>query len=115
MWDLAAEKRPDIRAERGGRPVFIEANAKQPRVLADTPDRLWYLVRDVVEEKRQKFADPRFHPGVIVADISPAKIEANETGLDGGQVAYPKYHVLLVRKEYRYHALLDLSRFVYLV
>src|SRR5665213_117153 len=35
------EKRPDLRAEKGGRHIFIEANAKQPAVAADTPDRLW--------------------------------------------------------------------------
>ncbi len=35
--------------------------------------------------------------------------------LECGAVAYPKYHLLLVGKEHRADALLDLSRFGYLI
>ncbi len=73
-------RRPDLRAERGGAHIFIEANAKQPTIPVETTDRLWYTIRDLIEDKKQKFADPAFQPGMIVADISPTKFDANETG-----------------------------------
>jgi hypothetical protein len=38
------------------------------------------MIRDIIEEKKQKFADPDFRPGMIVADISVADFELNETG-----------------------------------
>ena len=66
--------------QRGGAHIFIEANAKQPTIPVETTDRLWYTIRDIIEEKKQKFADPAFQPGMIVADISPTNFDANETG-----------------------------------
>ncbi len=73
-------KTPDLRTEKNGQRVFLEANAKQPTVEVDTPERLWRMIESLVCEKKQKFSDPAYHPGMIVADISPARYQLNESG-----------------------------------
>jgi hypothetical protein len=74
------KKTPDLRASKNGKTVWIEANAKQPKRLIDTPAKLWQLIRDIINEKKQKFADPTYWPGLITADISPAQHLVNENG-----------------------------------
>jgi hypothetical protein len=64
-------KTPDLRATKNGKTIWIEANAKQPVREVNTPERLWQTIRDIVEEKKQKFSDQTYWPGLIVADISP--------------------------------------------
>lgn len=64
-------KTPDLKAVRNGKTIWIEANAKQPTREIDSQEKLWQLIRDVIAEKKQKFNDPRYAPGMIVADISP--------------------------------------------
>lgn len=74
------KKTPDLRATREGRSIWIEATAKQPKRTIDTTEKLWQLLRDIIDEKKQKFEDPAFEPGMIVADISTAHHLVNETG-----------------------------------
>ncbi len=73
-------KTPDLQAEKNGHRVFLEANAKQPTIEVDTPERLWRLIESLVGEKKQKFCEAAFQPGMIVADISPARYQLNESG-----------------------------------
>lgn len=75
------KRTPDLRATRGGKSIWIEANAKQPKRTIDTTEKLWQLLRDIIEEKKQKFEDPAFAPGMIVADISTAHHLVNEAGI----------------------------------
>jgi hypothetical protein len=77
----AGEKTPDLMAARGGKTVWIEANAKQPTREIDTTERIWQLIRDIIAEKKLKFTDQKYSPGMIVADISPAMHLVNDTGL----------------------------------
>jgi hypothetical protein len=74
-------KTPDFSATKNGKTLYVEANAKQPKVPVDNPTKIQQMVRDIIEEKRQKFEDPQYWPGVIVADISPASYLVNENGL----------------------------------
>jgi hypothetical protein len=74
------QQTPDLRAEKDGNAIWIEANSKQPKRSINTPERLSQLVRDIVEEKKQKFALPDYWPGMIVADISTAHHLVNENG-----------------------------------
>jgi hypothetical protein len=74
------KKTPDLKASKSGKSIWIEANAKQPKRVIDTPERLWQLIRDIIAEKKQKFTDPAYAPGMIVADISTAYHLVNETG-----------------------------------
>jgi hypothetical protein len=77
------QKTPDLCAEKNGKEIWIEANAKQPKRTVDTPERLWQLIRDVIAEKKQKFSDPAYSPGMIVADVSPAHQLASALGTAG--------------------------------
>lgn len=74
-------KTPDFSATKNGRTIYIEANAKQPRSPVDNPLKIQQMIQKIIEEKRQKFTDPKFWPGAIVADISPASYLVNEQGL----------------------------------
>jgi hypothetical protein len=74
------KKTPDLHAVRGPQDIWIEANAKQPTRVVDTPEKIWQMIRDIIEEKSQKFVDPMFAPGMIVADISTAYHLVNENG-----------------------------------
>lgn len=76
----SGKKTPDLNVSKGGKTHWVEANAKQPTRPIDTPEKLWQLIRDIIAEKKQKFVDPQYSPGVIVADISPAQHLINETG-----------------------------------
>jgi hypothetical protein len=76
----AERKTPDIRASKAGKDVWIEANAKQPVTALNTPEKISRLIRDIVAEKKLKFSDPKYSPGMIVADISPADPNVNEAG-----------------------------------
>jgi hypothetical protein len=73
-------KTPDLRASKAGKSTWIEANTKSPTIAADTPQRLAWMARDIIAEKKTKFSDPAYCPGLIVADISPANFLVNETG-----------------------------------
>jgi len=73
-------KTPDLLAEKDGRKIWVEANAKQPTRTVDTPEKIWQMIRDIIEEKSQKFSDPQYSPGMIVADISTAYHLVNENG-----------------------------------
>ncbi len=73
-------KTPDLLAKKGGRKIWIEANAKQPKRTIDTPKKIWQMIRDIIDEKSQKFSDPKYSPGMIVADISTAYHLVNENG-----------------------------------
>lgn len=64
------DKTPDLRTTKNGKTIWIEANAKQPVRNVDTPERIWQTIRDIIEEKKQKFSDQTYWPGLIVADIS---------------------------------------------
>ncbi len=78
------QKTPDLRASRTGKNVWIEANAKQPVTIINTPEKLSRLIRDIIAEKKLKFSDPKYSPGMIVADISPADHNVNEAaGIPG--------------------------------
>jgi hypothetical protein len=77
----AAVKTPDLRANKAGKDIWIEATTKTPAIAVDTPQRLAWMVRDIIAEKKTKFSDPAYSPGLIVADISPANHLVNETGL----------------------------------
>lgn len=77
------KKTPDLWAEKTGRRTWIEANAKQPKRDVDTPEKVWQLIRDVIEEKKQKFTDAAYDPGLIVADISPISTQVNTPGTLG--------------------------------
>jgi hypothetical protein len=78
------KKTPDLWAEKGGKRTWIEANAKQPVRTIDSPEREWQLIRDILEEKKQKFSEAVYSPGLIVADISPIAHRINKPGtLDG--------------------------------
>ena len=74
-------KTPDFSASKNGKILYVEANAKQPKMPVDNPQKMQRLIQAIIEEKRQKFIDPKFWPGVIVADISPAHFWVNEHGL----------------------------------
>jgi hypothetical protein len=76
----AALKTPDLHASKAGKNIWIEANAKSPVTAVDTAQRLAWMVRDIIAEKKLKFVNPMYSPGLIVADISPADHLANETG-----------------------------------
>jgi hypothetical protein len=76
----AALKTPDLRASKAGKNTWIEANAKSPVTAVDTPQRLAWMVRDIVAEKKLKFANSIYSPGLIVADISPADHLVNDSG-----------------------------------
>ena len=76
----AALKTPDLRASKAGKNTWIEAIAKNPTITVDTPQRLALMVRDIIAEKKLKFSNPAYSPGLIVADISPADHLVNETG-----------------------------------
>ena len=76
----AGVKTPDLRATKDGNSTWIEANAKDPVRAVDTALKISQMMRDVFEEKKLKFSDARFSPGMIVADISPADHLVNETG-----------------------------------
>jgi hypothetical protein len=78
------QKTPDLRARKNGKNVWVEANAKQPVTNINTPEKLSRLIRDIIGEKKLKFADPQYSPGMIVADISPADHTVNETGAISG-------------------------------
>ena len=42
-------------------------------IAVDTVQRLAWMVRDIISEKKNKFTNPVYSPGLIVADIaSPA-------------------------------------------
>jgi len=86
-------KTPDLLAELDGRRIWVEANAKQPKRTVDTPEKIWQMIRDIIEEKSQKFTDAQYSPvksqkftdaqyspGMIVADISTAYHLVNENG-----------------------------------
>ena len=73
-------KTPDLMAEKDGQKIWIEANAKQPKRTIDTPEKIWQMIRDIIEEKSQKFSDSQYSPGMIVADISTAYHLVNENG-----------------------------------
>jgi hypothetical protein len=74
------KKTPDLRASKGRKTIWIEANAKQPKREINSAERLWQLIRDIIAEKKQKFEEPKYSPGMIVADISTANHLLNETG-----------------------------------
>lgn len=74
------EKTPDLHAVKGDQQIWIEANAKQPKRVVDTPEKIWQMIRDIIEEKSQKFSNPKYSPGMIVADISTAYHLVNENG-----------------------------------
>ena len=76
-----AIKTPDLRASKRGKITWIEANAKNPVVAVDTVQRLAWLVRDIIEEKKMKFTNSVYSPGLIVAEISPAQHLVNESGV----------------------------------
>jgi hypothetical protein len=76
----SALKTPDLRASKAGKNTWIEANAKSPVTAVDTPQRLAWMVRDIIAEKKLKFSNPAYSPGLIIADISPADHLVNETG-----------------------------------
>jgi hypothetical protein len=48
--------------------------------VIDTPEKIWQMIRDIIEEKSQKFSNPKYSPGMIVADISTAYHLVNENG-----------------------------------
>lgn len=73
-------KTPDLVATKGSRRIYLEATTRQPRVPIGSAGRLRQLVQGILEEKRQKFADSRFHPGVIVADVSPVNYALSAAG-----------------------------------
>lgn len=77
------KKTPDFWVEKDGKRTWIEANAKQPRRKIDSPDKVWQLIRDVIAEKKQKFVDPVYHPGLIVADVTPIAEHINDIGSVG--------------------------------
>jgi len=77
----AALKTPDLRASKAGKNTWIEANAKNPVISVDTPRRLAFMVRDIIAEKKLKFTNPAYSPGLIVADISPSDHLVNESGV----------------------------------
>jgi len=76
----SALKTPDLRASKAGKNTWIEANAKNPVIAVDTAQRLAWMVRDIIAEKKLKFTNSGYSPGLIVADISPADHLVNETG-----------------------------------
>lgn len=78
------QKTPDFLAEKNGRRIWIEANAKQPTLPVNTPEGLKRLIRDIIGEKCQKFTNPKFSPGMIVADISTVDYLMNEGGTNKG-------------------------------
>jgi hypothetical protein len=70
----------DLRASKAGKNTWIEANARNPVTTVDTTRRLARMVRDIIADKKLKFANPVYSPGLIVADISSADHQGNETG-----------------------------------
>jgi hypothetical protein len=79
----ASRKTPDLWAEKDGQRTWIEANAKQPKRPIDSPEKVWQLIRDIITEKKQKFSEPIFAPGLIVADVSPIADQINRGGTLG--------------------------------
>lgn len=77
------EKTPDLWAEKNGRKTWIEANAKQPTRAIDTPEKVRQLIRDAIGEKKLKFTNPSFAPGLIVVDVSPIADQINAPGTFG--------------------------------
>jgi hypothetical protein len=78
-----SRKTPDLWAQKNGQRIWIEANAKQPKRVIDSPEKVWQLIRDVIAEKKQKFGDATYAPGLIVADVSPIAEEINRPGTLG--------------------------------
>jgi hypothetical protein len=74
-------KTPDLWADKNGKRILIEANAKQPVRTIDSPEREWQLIRDILEEKKQKFSEAIYAPGLIVADVSPITHRINKPGI----------------------------------
>jgi hypothetical protein len=79
-----ALKTPDLRVSKAGKVTWIEANAKAPVKPVDSTQGLARMIRDIVAEKKLKFAKPEYMSGMIVADISPADYLANESGRPPG-------------------------------
>jgi hypothetical protein len=72
---------PDLEARKAGRHVFIEANAKQPYRPPMAPGEVQRALQTAIDEKKLKFADPRFSPGMLVVDVTMQYTVPNETGL----------------------------------
>jgi len=73
-------KTPDLWTDKNGKRIWIEANAKQPVRTIYSPEREWQLIRDILEEKKQKFSEAIYAPGLIVADVSPIAHRINKPG-----------------------------------
>ncbi len=76
-----ANRTPDLVARKDGRTYWVEANAKQPVIEVDTPERIQRLVQSIIEEKSRKFVDQRFSGGIIAADVSPAHYWVNRANV----------------------------------
>jgi len=80
--DIGTKKKtPDFAATKLGKTTWVEANAKQPRIAVDSPVRISRMIRDLIAEKKLKFSDSRYVPGLIAADVSAADYTVNELGL----------------------------------
>ncbi len=77
------KKTPDLWAEKSGKRIWIEANAKQPVRTIDSAEREWQLIRDIIAEKKQKFSEAIYNPGLIVADVTPIAHRINRPGTFG--------------------------------
>jgi len=60
--------------------LYIEAIAKRPIRTIDTPEKIHQTIRDIIQDKKQKFILPQYRPGMIVGDISTVNPLINETG-----------------------------------
>lgn len=62
---------PDLEINKSGSTYFIEANARQRRRIIDDPTDLRNQIKALIEEKRTKFRDTHFRPGIIAGEVSP--------------------------------------------
>ncbi len=62
---------PDLEIQGPNGNYFIEANARQPRRIIDNSTQVQTQIKTLIEEKRIKFRDTCFRPGIIAGEVSP--------------------------------------------
>jgi len=75
---------PDLLASKADRRAFVEATVKEPVRAIHSTEQLGHVIRDVFEEKRRKFMDVRFTPGLIAFDATPIANRAGQSDLAPG-------------------------------
>jgi hypothetical protein len=83
------QKTPDLRAERNGKVVWIEATTKNIKNPVDTTKALQRHIFSAIEEKKHKFTSPEFSPGMIVFDVSGLPNYIGDSSIHRGIALHP--------------------------